>query len=119
MSAQMVRIFLAAASVAAVLAFGAGVAQAADDNAPTYELTIKDHKFIPATLTIPAHKEVKLIVKNLDETAEEFESYDFNREKIIAGGGQGVFYLEPMEPGSYKFFGDFNPATAQGVLVVK
>ncbi|MGB3810557.1 MAG: cupredoxin domain-containing protein [Parvibaculum sp.] len=112
------RISLAIAGVAAFLTFGAASAFAADEP-PVFELTIKDHKFEPTTLEIPAHKEVKLIVKNLDETAEEFESYDFNREKIIAGGGQGIFFLEPMEPGSYKFFGDFHADTAQGVLVVK
>ncbi len=113
----MTRIFLAA-GVAAVLALGAGSAVAADDT-PTFELTIKDHKFEPATLEVPAQKDIKLIVKNLDPTAEEFESRDFRAEKIIAGGGQGTFYLEPMDPGSYTFFGEFNPATAQGVLVVK
>lgn len=113
----MTRIFLAAASVAAVLALGAGGALAADT--PTFELTIKDHKFEPATLEVPAQTDIKLIVKNLDETAEEFESRDFRAEKIIAGGGQGTFYLDPMEPGSYTFFGEFNPDTAQGVLVVK
>lgn len=114
----MVRNYLAVAGVAAFLAFGAAGAYAADE-VPTFEIKIKDHKFDPATLEIPAHKEVKLVVKNLDETAEEFESYDFNREKIIAGGGQGIFLLEPMEPGSYKFFGEFHEDTAQGVLVVK
>ncbi|HEY4343481.1 MAG TPA: cupredoxin domain-containing protein [Parvibaculum sp.] len=116
----MIRIFLAAAGVAAVLAFGAASASAADDSdGATYELTIKDHKFSPATLEVPAQKDIKLVVKNLDTTAEEFESRDFRAEKIIAGGGQGVFYLEPMEPGSYKFFGEFHEDTAQGVLVVK
>lgn len=114
----MIRISLAAAGVAAFLAFGAVSARAADDT-PTFEIRIKDHKFDPATLEIPANKEVKLVVKNLDETPEEFESHDFNREKIIAGGGEGVFFLEPMEPGSYKFFGEFHEDTAQGVLVVK
>lgn len=114
----MTRNFLAAAGVAAALVFGAGQALAADDEA-TFELTIKDHKFSPATLEVPAQKDIKLIVKNLDETAEEFESHDFRAEKIIAGGGQGVFYLEPMEPGTYKFFGEFHEDTAQGVLVVK
>ncbi|WP_293553025.1 cupredoxin domain-containing protein [Parvibaculum sp.] len=115
----MMRKSLAAAGVAAFLAFGVAGALAADDETPTFEITIKDNKFDPATLEVPAHKDIKLIVKNLDETAEEFESHDFSAEKIIAGGGQGVFFLEPMEPGSYKFFGEFHEDTAQGVLVVK
>ena len=28
-------------------------------------------------------------------------------------------YVGPLEPGSYKFFGEFNPKTAIGSLVVR
>jgi plastocyanin len=114
----MKRMIFAMAGLAAVLTLGMAPANAAED-VPTFELTIKDHMFVPDRLEIPAGKDVKLVVKNLDPTPEEFESYDFNVEKIIAGGGQGTFLLAPLEKGDYKFFGEFHEDTAQGVLTAK
>lgn len=89
------------------------------DDVPTHTLTIKEHRFTPETLEIPADTKVKLIVKNEDATPEEFESHDFNREKIIKGNSQATILVGPLKPGTYKFFGEFNPKTAQGVLTVK
>jgi plastocyanin len=104
--------FLATLSVFAI--FSTPAWAAAD-----YTIVIKDHKFQPETLEIPAGEKVKLIVDNQDATPEEFESHDFNREKIIGGNSKATIFVGPLEPGSYKFFGEFNPKTAQGVLVVK
>lgn len=102
------------------LAVCAGFAfAAAADDIPTFEIVIKDHKFQPATLEIPAHKKVKLIVKNQDPTPEEFESYELNREKVIAGNAQAVIFVGPLDPGTYPYFGEFNMATAQGKIVAK
>ncbi len=86
---------------------------------PVYEITIKDHKFSPDKLEIPAGQKVKLLVKNQDATAEEFESNDFNREKVIAGNAQANIFVGPLDAGEYSFFGEFNPKTAQGKLIVK
>jgi plastocyanin len=84
-----------------------------------YALSIKDHRFEPATLEIPADTKVKLVVKNLDATAEEFESHDFNREKVIAGGSEASIFVGPLKAGEYRFFGEFHEKTAQGKLIVK
>jgi len=89
------------------------------DEPPVFTITIKDHLFNPATVEIPADKKVKLLVKNLDKTPEEFESHDFNREKVIPGNSEANIFVGPLKPGEYKFFGEFNPSTAQGKLVVK
>lgn len=115
----MVRISLPAAVVAALVAasFGIGGAVRADD--ASYTLSIKDHAFTPATLEIPADTKVKVIVRNLDATAEEFESYDLNREKIVAGNGEITVLIGPLKPGTYKFFGDFHQDSANGTIVVK
>jgi plastocyanin len=94
-------------------------ATAALAEVPVVNLTIKDHKFEPATLEIPANQKVKLLVKNADSTAEEFESHDFNREKVIAGNSEAPILVGPLKPGEYKFFGEFHPETAQGKLIVK
>ncbi len=84
-----------------------------------FEISIKNHRFEPAELTVPAGQKVKLLIKNLDATPEEFESYTLNREKIIRGNGKATIYIGPLKPGSYKFFGEFNQKTAQGVIVAK
>lgn len=84
-----------------------------------FEIVIRDHRFEPSVLEIPAGQRVKIVVRNLDATPEEFESYELRREKIIAGNSAAVIYVGPLKPGTYAFFGEFNPATAQGRLVVK
>lgn len=85
----------------------------------TISLHIKDHKFDPAEITIPADTKVKLLVKNLDNTPEEFESYDMHREKIIRGNSQAVIFIGPLKAGTYSFFGEFNPESAKGRIIVK
>jgi hypothetical protein len=87
--------------------------------AAEYEVVIKDHRFIPDTIEMSAGERHRLIVMNSDATAEEFESYELNREKIIAGNSKAVIFLAPLEAGAYPFFGEFNMDTAQGRIVVK
>lgn len=91
----------------------------AGDEAPQFELRIQNHLFEPAELTIPANVKVRLVVHNLDPTPEEFESWDLNREKVILGGQSAVIFVGPLAPGEYPFFGEFNPKTAQGRLLVR
>ncbi|MDH5180229.1 MAG: cupredoxin domain-containing protein [Gammaproteobacteria bacterium] len=85
----------------------------------TFTINIKDHKFDPAEITIPANTKVKLLVQNNDATPEEFESYELHREKIIRGNSKAIIFVGPLEPGRYNFFGEFNPKTAQGFINVK
>ena len=89
------------------------------DEVPVFEITIQDHRFQPAEITVQAHRKFRLRVTNKDSIPEEFESYELNREKIITGGGQAVIYIGPLPPGRYPFFGEFHPKTAKGVIVVK
>ena len=106
--------FVALGLGAALLA-GVCVPARADD----YGLTIRDHKFEPAEITIPADTKVKLIVKNADPSAEEFESTDLNREKVVAADGQITVFIGPLPKGRYEFFGDFHPDSARGHIVVQ
>ena len=82
-------------------------------------ISIKNHRFEPSVITIPADTKVKLIVKNEDATPEEFESYELHREKVVRGNSQITIYVGPLQPGTYPFFGEFNQQTAQGRLIVK
>jgi hypothetical protein len=106
----------AAALAAALLLPGAPVLA---EDAQIVTITIKDHKFDPAEVHVPAGKPVILVVKNADQTAEEFESSSLKIEKIIAGGQQGTVRLRPLAVGSYGFFGEFHEDTANGKIIAE
>lgn len=83
------------------------------------EIIIKDHLFFPSVVEVPAGEKIRLRIINQDPTPEEFESYELNREKVIAGNRQTVIFIGPLEPGEYPFFGEFYPRTAQGKVVAR
>lgn len=84
-----------------------------------YPLVIRDHRFEPAEIRVPAQQKIKLIVHNQDATPEEFESHELNREKVIAPGAKATIFVGPLKPGRYPFFGEFHDKTARGVLIVE
>ena len=86
---------------------------------PVFEITIRNHLFYPPEFEVPSGIKVKLVIINEDNTAEEFESYELNREKIVMGNSKTIVFIGPLEPGIYPFFGEFNIKTAQGVILVK
>lgn len=86
---------------------------------PTVELRLQNHLFEPSEIHIPAHTKVRLLIHNLDSTPEEFASWDLNRKKIIFGNHSATVLIGPLAPGTYRFFGEFNPKTALGRLVVR
>ena len=80
---------------------------------------IKDHYFVPSEIRVPAGQKVKLIVENQDATPEEFESHELNREKIIAPKSKVSIFIGPLKAGKYPFFGEFNQATARGIVIAE
>ena len=86
---------------------------------PEFALTIQNHRFEPATLKVPVNTKFKVRVTNKDGTASEFESNDFNREKIVLPGSTVTVFIGPLDKGTYKFFDDFHQDTEQGVLIVE
>jgi plastocyanin len=97
-----------------VLAFSAPAL--ADDL--TVSIVLKNNQFVPSEVPIPAGVKVKLIVRNDNATASEFESIQFHREKVVAPGQEITVFVGPLDPGSYEFYDDFHPET-RGHLVVK
>jgi heme/copper-type cytochrome/quinol oxidase subunit 2 len=89
------------------------------EDVTTIEISIKDHLFNPAEIHVPAGKPVVLKVTNEDATAEEFESSALKVEKVIPGGKSAIVRLRPLKPGQYSFMGEFNPGTAQGVVIAE
>jgi high-affinity iron transporter len=106
---------LAVAAVLAGLVAGGAQARAED----VIQLEFRQHRFVPDHLVVPANVKFKVMVKNNDDTADEFESVDLNREKLVAPGQSITVFLGPLSPGEYKFFGDFHQDTAQGVMIAK
>ncbi|MCC4113831.1 cupredoxin domain-containing protein [Aromatoleum toluclasticum] len=83
------------------------------------QLAIKNHRFEPAEVHVPAGQKVKLMIHNQDSTPEEFESHELNREKVIPGGAKTAVFIGPLQAGKYPFFGEFNEATARGVVIAE
>ena len=84
-----------------------------------FTITIKNHRFTPSEIKVPANKRIQLTVVNDDPTPEEFESREMKVEKVIPGKSKGVVRIGPLAPGRYPFFGEFNEATAKGVLIAE
>ena len=61
----------------------------------------------------------KLLVKNLDDDVEEFESTPLKFEKLVAPMGEITVRLQPLEKGSYPFFGEYHEDTAQGKVIAE
>lgn len=104
-------------ALASVLLLWSFAARATD--VPEFHLTIQDHAYQPAELKVPAGTKMKLVIENRDASPEEFESTEFNREKIVLPNSTISVYVGPLKPGSYRFFGDFHQDTAQGRLIVE
>ena len=108
---NLIRLLPLALISASLLAGGALAAE------PEALLIIKNHKFEPAELKVPAGQRVKLVVHNQDSTPEEFESHDLNREKVVPPGANATIFIGPLKPGRYTFVGEYHEASAKGVVV--
>ncbi len=109
---------LLALPLAAVALLAAPAAPRAAEPAPI-EVTLKDHRFEPAEITVPAGQAVRLHVRNLDDSAEEFDSPSLKVEKVIAAHGAAVVHLRPLRPGRYAFTGEYHEETARGTVIAQ
>jgi hypothetical protein len=87
--------------------------------AQEFNLVIRDHKFEPAEIRVPAGKRVSIYVSNEDPTPEEFDSTALKVEKVIPGKSKGLVRIGPLTPGRYEFIGEFNAETAKGVVIAE
>jgi plastocyanin len=104
-------------AAAALISFSASTAVLAAD--PEVTLTIRDHRFEPAELRVPAGRKIKLVIDNQDASAEEFESHALNREKVIPGKTRVPVFIGPLKPGRYPFEGEYNAKTAKGLVIAE
>jgi len=82
-------------------------------------LIIRDHRFDPEEIRVPAGQKIKLVVHNQDTSPEEFESHELNREKLIAPGTKANIFVGPLKPGRYPFFGEFHEKSARGAIIAE
>jgi uncharacterized protein (DUF58 family) len=82
-------------------------------------LVLKDHRFSPATFSVPAGVPVRVTLTNLDGATEEFDSDDLLVEERVTPHERASFMIGPLKPGAYKFMGEFHASTAQGVVTAQ
>ena len=87
--------------------------------AQDFNLAIRDHRFEPAEIRVPADKRVSLHVANEDATPEEFDSPALKVEKVIAGRSKALIRIGPLMAGRYEFIGEFHSDTAKGVVIAE
>ncbi len=102
---------------AAFWATAVNVVQASDPY--TVQLTVRDGRFYPDTLNVPAGQPIKVVFRNDGPGIEEFDSRDLRQEKVVLPGKTLTFTLSPLKPGEYRFIGELHPDTAKGRIVVK
>jgi Cupredoxin-like domain len=94
-------------------------APALADEPMNIHVTLKDHRFTPSEIHVPAGKPTVLTIKNEDATPEEFDSAALQIEKVITGGGTATVRLRPLGAGKFPFMGEYHSATAQGVVIAQ
>ena len=91
----------------------------ADEKAATIPLAIENNRFVPSEIKVKAGTPFVLVVTNKDAKPEEFESKELRIEKVIPAGKTASIRVRALKPGTYPFFGEFNPKTAQGQIVAE
>jgi plastocyanin len=86
---------------------------------PTVTLTLKDHRFSPASFAAQAGEKVRIVLVNQDSATEEFDSHDLRVEQLVTPHGHVSFDIGPLKPGQYAFMGEFHAETAQGHVIVE
>jgi hypothetical protein len=105
--------------VTAALAVLVAVSVSSAAHAQEFNLVIKDHRFEPTELRVPAGKRVSIYVSNEDSTPEEFESAALKVEKVIPGKSKALVRIGPLAAGRYEFIGEFHMETAKGVVIAE
>lgn len=109
---------LGMAAMAALLSVAAGETRA-DAPTTTVQLQLKEHRFAPERITVPAGQRVRIELFNLDGASEEFDSSDLRVERDVTPHGKVVFEIGPLKPGTYSFMGELHADTAQGEIVAE
>jgi len=111
------RVALLITTTLALVSFASLVAEAADP--VTYEITLKDQKFAPAELKVPAGKAFIIKLSNENDAPAEFESKEMKFEKVVAGRAEIVVKVKALPKGTYKFVDEYHEDTALGTVIAE
>jgi plastocyanin len=106
---------LALAALTAALLAGVSTAEAAPEP-HVVTLTLKDHRFTPEAVQVPAGQRIRIDLINQDAATEEFDSEDLHVEKDVTPNGRVSFVVGPLKPGTYSFMGELHADTAGGTM---
>ena len=109
---------LAVVASAIILAAQASGLVVAED-APTFQIDMKDGVVTPQRLEIPAGRRVLIEITNSGSGPAEFESRDLKKEIGLFPGKKGTLVIKRLDPGEYAFFDDFHPGAAVAVIIAK
>jgi hypothetical protein len=102
-----------------LVALALSCAGAGAEDVFTATITLRDHRFDPPEIRVPAGRRIALTVINADPLSEEFDSAALKVEKVIAGKSRGVVHISPLSPGNYDFIGEYHEETAKGRVVAE
>ncbi|OGA60834.1 MAG: iron transporter [Betaproteobacteria bacterium RIFCSPLOWO2_12_FULL_65_14] len=94
-------------------------AAASAQDLPTFQIVMKDGRFTPERLEVPAGKRLKLVLKNEGRGPAEFENLSMRVEKVLAPGVTSFVVLHGLKPGEYRFVDEFRPNGGALTLVAK
>jgi len=83
------------------------------------ELRFENHRFSPASITVPAGAPLTVKVMNASNETIEFESFRLNREKAVEPGESIAVRLPALSAGTYDFYDDFHQDVPQGSITAK
>lgn len=110
--ASIISLFTVAA--ASILVLAPYVVRAADAP-PT--VTFDNGRIRPESVTVAAGRAFHLKVVNAGSSTIEFESFELNRERVVAPGQTVTVYIPALNPGSYAFVDDFHPKSGKGLII--
>jgi len=80
---------------------------------------LKNHKFTPSVIKVKANKPSMIVLHNDDSGADEFDSPSLKIERVVPGRSKANIRIRALAPGRYPFMGEFNAATAQGIVIAE
>jgi len=78
---------------------------------------LKDHRFHPQRITVPADTRVEVSIDNQQAVPAVIMSFMFSRQKLVSAHHRVVLYLPPMGAGTYHLFDDLHRSTKATVSV--
>jgi hypothetical protein len=107
----------AAALLACALPLAPAAVHAQDEGEPAVvRLTLRDHRFMPDTVAVPAGRPLRIELVNEDDAPETLQSDELGVEAHVSPHGRASASTGPLKPGRYGFFGALHPALTRGVL---